>query len=232
MANKKALSVLTGAGLAGAASLAAYVFAIRRWHLRWGASDEEINRKMPGDDFISDPSYITNRAITIKAHPEEIWPWLAQMGEGRGGFYTYDWIDRMLGLKVSSATNILPEFQNLEVGDTLDINANMIVKDIEANRHLVIGTPENAPWGESTWSMVLYPMQDGRTRLVSRVRARLTRSPQAMFWGLLLDPGQFIMERRWLIGIKRRVEKSVKEHEAQLISGLETDKIRTESENQ
>ena len=117
---------------AGAAMSAAYVFLIRKWHGRWGATDEEIERKMPLDEEIGQPTYVTNRAITIRALPEEIWPWIAQMGElPRGGFYSYIAIERLMKMKVVNADRILPEFQNLKVGDALDRAGSMVVKAIE-----------------------------------------------------------------------------------------------------
>jgi hypothetical protein len=95
--------ILCGLAVSGAASLVAYAFAIRPWHLRWGATDEEIARETPLDERVKNPTYVTNRAITINAKPEDIWPWLAQMGElPRGGFYSYLWVERMMGMRVTT----------------------------------------------------------------------------------------------------------------------------------
>jgi hypothetical protein len=197
-----------GLVIAGAAGLTAYLLAIRPWHLRWGVTDAEIARPMAGDELVADPSYLTNRAVTIWARPAAIWPWLVQMGElPRGGFYSYEWIERLLGMRVSNADRHLPEAQHLEVGDALDHGGNLVVRAIVHDRALVLGPPEPLPWGQTTWSIGLYPLDEEHTRLVSRVRARIDHwSPQIAFWAALLDPGQFIMERKWLLGVKERAE--------------------------
>lgn len=191
---------------AGIAAAAGYALLVRPWHLRWGARREEIERPMPADDVVRHPTLVTNRAITIEARPEAVWPWLAQMGESpRGGFYSYEWVERLMGMNVQNADRILPEGQNLEVGQALDRAGNLLVKALETGRHLVLGPPPKADV-EATWAMALYPEGDAATRLVSRVRSRPGRSLKALFWTLLLDPGQFLMERRMLLGIKERAE--------------------------
>lgn len=191
---------------AGAAGLGAYMAVVRPWHRRWGATDEEIARKMPLDERIERPNYVTNRAITIQAPPEDVWPWLVQMGElPRGGFYSYQWIERLLGLWVLNAQRILPRFQQLRVGQALDRRGDMLVKGVDPGRWLVLGPPE-AEVFDSTWALVLRPLRDGSTRFVVRLRANLPRTPAGVFWFLVLDPGHFVMERKMLLEIKRRAE--------------------------
>jgi hypothetical protein len=198
---------LAGGLAIGAVGLAAYRVAVRPWHLRWGATREEIGRAMPLDDDDERPDYVTNRAITIHARPEDAWPWLVQMGElPRGGFYSYLWIERLIGMAVANADRVLPEFQRLLVGQRLDRSGNMRVKAVEPNRFLVLGPPDALPHLASTWAIALYPREDGDTRLVSRVRARFPPGPRGWFWRALLDPGQFVMERKMLLEIKRRAE--------------------------
>lgn len=205
--------IICGFAVTGAASLAAYALAIRPWHLRWGAMDEEIARAMPLDERVKNPTYVTNRAITIDAKPEEIWPWLAQMGElPRGGFYSYVWVERLMGMRVENAERILPEFQQLKVGQALDRAGNMLVKAVEPNRYLALGPPEepnpDTDFFESVWVIGLYPIDEKSTRLVSRVRAHIKNTPRGWFWMALLDPGQFVMERKMLVEIKRRAERN------------------------
>lgn len=192
--------------IAGATAAAAGTYlALRPWHQQWGATQEEIDATLPLDDVVEEPTYVTNRALTIAAPPDKVWPWLVQMGEApRGGFYTYTWIERLLGLDVTNANVILPEFQNLKVGDALDNSGNLTVRAIEPNKHLVLGPPVGTPTGDATWAIVLIPREDGTTRLLSRVRARLAPNARGAFWLALLDPGQFIMERRWLLGVRER----------------------------
>jgi hypothetical protein len=191
--------------------LAAYAFAIRPWHRRWGATEVEIDRAMPGDELVPHPSYLTNRAVTIHARPAHIWPWLVQMGEApRGGFYSYTVVERVLGMHVVNADHLLPGYEHLAVGDVLDRGGNMVVKAIAHSQYLVLGPPDGNGWGMSTWSIALYPLDDERTRLVSRVRARVDHWTLPMLgMALLLDPGQFIMERKWLLGLKQRVENGL-----------------------
>lgn len=193
---------------ASAAAVAAYMGLVRRWHLRWGATDDEIAREMPLDAEVPNPTYVTNRAITIRARPEEIWPWIVQMGElPRGGFYSYLAVERLLKMQVENADRILSEFQNVKVGDALDRAGTMLVKAVEPNRYLVLGPPP-APELAVTWAIALSPRQNGSTRLVSRCRARLPRGPKGLFWFSILDPGQFLMERKMLLGIKERAEST------------------------
>jgi hypothetical protein len=191
---------------AGAAAVAAYMGLVRRWHLRWGATDDEVAREMPLDDEVTDPTYVTNRAITIRALPQEIWPWLAQMGElPRGGFYSYLTVERLLRMQVENTDRILSEFQDPKVGEALDRAGTMLVKAVQPNSFLVLGPP-STPDLAVTWTLALYPRMDGCTRLVSRCRARLPRGSKGLFWLAILDPGQFLMERKMLFGIRDRAE--------------------------
>ena len=194
---------------AGGTVLAAWAYVLlRRWQWRWLAEEDEVARSMPLDGEIEDPTYVTNRAITIRAHPEAIWPWIAQMGElPRGGFYSYVTVERLLRMKVSNADRILPEFQNPRIGEAIDRAGTMLVKAVEPNRFLVLGPPPT-PEFDATWAMALYPSWDESTRLVSRCRARLPRGWKGRFLFAVLDPGQFLMERKMLLEIKRRVRSS------------------------
>lgn len=192
---------------AGLGAAAAYAFLLRPRLLRWGATDLDLKRTMPLDGEVSHPTYVTNRAVTIAARPEHVWPWLAQMGESpRAGYYSYAWLERLMGMKVANADDVLPEFQDLDPGDVIDRTGYMTVKAVEPRRYLVLGPPDAAGDVDSTWCLALYPRVDGTTRLVSRVRARLPRGPRGLLWWALLDPGQFVMERAMLLGIKRRAE--------------------------
>jgi hypothetical protein len=195
---------------AGTAALGAYILVFRPWHLRWGATEEEIARVMPEDEFVQHPTMVTNRAVTIRARPEEVWPWLVQLGAKRGGFYSYDWIERLMGLGITSTHRILPEFQHLEVGETAGLPAPVIA--LEPNRALIMGGRQT--WGEGTWALVLYPVDERQTRLVSRTRydldwRKLIRvlPPRLIPFYLLFDPGEFVMIRKMLLGIKERAER-------------------------
>ena len=192
--------LLLGAGIATTV-LTAYRLAIQPWQHRWGATDDEVARPMPGDEVIPEASS-TTRAITIRARPEQIWPWLVQIGFGRAGWYSYDWIDND-GHR--SADEILAEHQHLAVGDQILMVPGMgpRVRAIDEPRFLLCGDAEGG-----TWCLGLYPDGEHRTRLVSRWRVDWPLTPASAFWILLSDPGAFIMERRMLLGIRERAERT------------------------
>jgi hypothetical protein len=200
-------SMLLTLGAAAASMKLGYLALMRPRLVRWGATDDEIARPMLGDNQIEQPLTVTNRAITIEAPPEDVWPWLAQMGEvPRGGFYSYEWIEQLMGLDVENADRILADHQSLHTGDTLDHAGNMTVRAISPGHMLVLGPPPGL-WLDSTWAIAMYPTGDGHTRLVSRARVRIAKwSPFALLMLAILDPGQFIMERKFLVEVKRRAE--------------------------
>jgi hypothetical protein len=200
-ARRRALGIIA-AGAAGAGSLA----LLRAWQRRWDAAPEEAVRTMPLDERIPEPTTVTNRAITIRALPEQVWPWLAQMGElPRGGFHSYLTVERLLGMKVENADRILPEFQDPKVGDAFDRAGTMRVQFVEPNRFLVLGPPPS-PDLQTTWALALHPASEVATRLVSRCRFWMPRTLRGILWRAILDPGQFLMERKMLLEIKRRAE--------------------------
>jgi hypothetical protein len=188
-------------GAAGAAAvLVAYRFLVQPWQHRWGATDDEVARAMPGDDLLPGAAS-TTRAIGVAAPAERVWPWLVQLGYGRAGWYSYDWIDND---GHPSADRIIPELQELTVGDQIPMLPGMgpRVRDIQPNRYLVAGDDEGG-----TWCLALYPTAQG-CRLVSRWRMHWPLTPATAFWILLSDPGAFIMERRMLIGVRDRAERA------------------------
>ena len=177
------------------------------WH-RWGATKEEATRPMPGDDEVKRPMQVTTRAVTINARACDIWPWLVQMGYRRGGMYSYDWIDKRLGiLDQPSANRIIPEFQHLEVGDVIPMGKppSWPVKAIEPNRMLLIVV--NEPNAQVTWSFMLDEIADRQTRLILRVRNRLAMSPLLLLSLPIMLPGEFLMVRKMLLGLKQRAER-------------------------
>jgi hypothetical protein len=166
-----------------------------------------VDRALPGDDLLPDPGVITNRAITVDAPPEAIWPWLAQMGSGRGGLYTYDWIENLLGLHMKSVDVILPQFQDISVGDFQTLGKNgptLRVAICEKYRTLVFRSDD----GNWVWAFVLQPSR-GSTRLLSRNRIAIpgTSITTRCFYRYLMEPGSLIMERKMLLGIKERAQR-------------------------
>ena len=180
--------------------------------LTWGATDEEAVRRLPGDELLEDADVVSTRAITIDAPPSAVWPWLVQMGSGRGGAYTYDWIENLFGLGMHSADTVHPEWQNLAVGDVIPGRgslSNMRVEVLEPERTLVLRS-EDGTW---VWAFVLEEL-DGRTRLLSRNRVAMPDPSLGDRIGMaVMEPGSLVMERKMLRGIKERAERLVAEPE-------------------
>ena len=179
-----------------------YVWVVKPWHMRWGATDDEVARAMPGDDLIPDAGSAT-RAISIDATPGDVWPWLVQIGYGKAGWYSYDWIDNDFE---SSAHQILPEYQDLAVGDKILMMPAMgfVVKSIDGDRSIVSVLED----GSTSWCLALYPADGGGTRLVSRWRPKFDVTPATVLMTALAEPGTFIMEQKMLRTIRDRAETS------------------------
>jgi hypothetical protein len=196
----------------GVAASAAVIDRLYRRFLRdgvltWGATADEAARPLPGDDLLDGADIVATRAIGIEAPPSAIWPWLVQMGPGRAGAYTYDWIENLFGLKMHSAEQIHAEWQNLKVGDVLrsrEDRPGMRVEILDPERTL----SNRSEAGDWVWTFVLVP-EDGTTRLISRNRIALKGAAAGQRLGsLVMEPGSLIMERKMLLGIKRRAERS------------------------
>lgn len=184
-----------------------YWFPCRRWMGRWGTTSYELSRVMAGDGLLPGFTYSGTMAVTIDARPEHIWPWLLQMGYGRGGLYSYDWLDRLFGfLDRPSASRILPEFQHLAVGDEIPLGRgpNWPVATLEPGRALVLDM-RNVGAFDWVWQFGLYPSDEKRTRLVSRSRV-CARSVWARLGTYAIEPAGFVMTRRMLLGLKQRAE--------------------------
>jgi hypothetical protein len=175
--------------------------------LTWGATGAEAQQSLPGDDLIPAPDLLSTRAVTVDAPPSAIWPWLMQMGSGKGGVYTYDWIENVLGLNMHSVDRVLPEFQDRKVGDVEQLGKSgprLRVEVLDAERTMVLYS-EDGNW---VWTFCLLPLGPDQTRLVSRNRI-ITPGASAVrrvFQTLVMEPGSLIMERKMLLGIKQRAE--------------------------
>ena len=199
---KSTLTIATGAlGLAGI-----YTFGIRPRMLRWGATDEERSRIMPGDSIIANPTHVSTSAITIGARPEDIWPWLVQLGYQRGGLYSYDWLDRLFGfLDRPSSMLILREFQHLAVGDKIYFGPEeLTVAVLESNQTLALHY--KARGIEWVWQFALYPLDSTHTRFVDRSTERIPKTIDGWLMMRAMEPAAFIMNRRMLLGVKERAE--------------------------
>jgi hypothetical protein len=178
----------------------------RRWQLRWGATDQEIQAPMPGDELVPKASMRATRAITIDAPPALVWPWIVQMGYRRAGFYTYALLDNA---GFESADRILEQYQPPRIGDWMPMAKKVNhttafkVKAFATNQWLLWAKPD------STWAWKLVPLEGGRTRLISRLKQRYAwETPgSAILSVVLLEFGDFAMMRRVLKGIKARAER-------------------------
>ncbi len=185
-----------------AASLAVlYPAVVRRPILTWGATDTEAKARLPGDELLA-TDHVATRAIGINAPAASFWPWLAQMGPSpRGGAYTYDWVENLLGLDMHSVDRVLPEFQHPQVGDTISFGSTVMrIQRVEPH-HVLSWRSEDGSW---VWTFVIEE-EAGRTRLISRNRYRLA-TLAARIGALPMEPASLVMERKMLRGIKHRAE--------------------------
>jgi hypothetical protein len=190
----------------------AYIILARSRQLRWGATDEESEEPLPGDDLIANADLTATRAITIRASAGQVWPWIAQLGQGRGGFYSYDFLENLVGCDIHSADRIVPEWQDIEVGDEVRFapEVGLAVASLKQGRSLVLhgGVPigNTAPPYDFSWAFVLRDEPDKTTRLLVRERYAYTR-PWAR---LIVEPTEvlsFVMSQKMLRGVKERAER-------------------------
>jgi len=208
--------------LAGLATAAVWRARVTPWHQRWGATDEEAELALPGNELVADPAGQVTRAIDIAAPPEQVWPWLIQIGADRGGFYSYEYLENLFGLDIHNATAIVPEWQHREVGDLVAADRKgsggwyvMQVEPCEALvllvGHVEAGRPlrrdECLKW-EFLWTFVVRPAPGGGSRLIIRERvgfgSRLTAAVMSP-----LGFVSFVMTRAMLRGVKSRAEAAV-----------------------
>lgn len=200
-----------GAAFLGAVT-AGYVLLVRPWHLGWGATEEERRARLPGDDLVVDADLTATRAVTVRASAERIWPWVTQLGQGRGGLYSYDALENLVGCDMHSADDIIPECQGISVGAEVRLHPDvpLRVSVVEPGRALVLsgGVPmgETPPPYDFSWAFVLRPSADGTTRLLVRERYGYTQ-----WWSpLLVEPIEavsFFMSQKMMRGIRDRAQR-------------------------
>jgi hypothetical protein len=182
-------------------------------YLTWGATDQEVRNRLAGDDLIPNADMIATRAITIGAGTDHVWPWIAQLGQGRGGFYSYDWVENLVGCNIHSSDRVLLEWQDIKVGDQIRLapQVGLAVAFVERGRSLVLhgGIPMGtrpAPY-DFTWAFALREEPDGTTRLLVRERYVYSRA-----WArLIVEPTEllsFAMSQKMLRGIRDRAERT------------------------
>jgi hypothetical protein len=209
---------------------------IRGWYNRWGATDKEVNRPLPGDEIVPNPRLVSTRAIIINACPEDIWPWLVQLGQQRGGLYSYELLENLARCDMDNADRILPEFQTLKIGDDVRLGPQgyplFKVNAIQPNRAFILEAadpktgqvtklsdpmPEN--YSNGNWIFFLDEIGERRTRLITR--QGIDYQPDNLFnrllWRVITEPIGFIMTRKMLLGIKRRVESAAERQGAPVL---------------
>lgn len=199
-----------GEGMVGAAAIAGTLLlnpVLRPWHHRWGASDSEQNAALPGDEFVKNPKYNITHAITIHASIYEIWPWLVQIGQSKGGFYSYEFLENLCGCHMHNADEIVPKYQEIKVGDVVWLHPKappIPVVAVEQFHFLVLGS---STVEAGTWAMVLEKLTESTTRLLVRTRSEV--EPKLPIGGpYFFDVAHFIMERKMMLGIKERSERN------------------------
>jgi hypothetical protein len=212
--------------IGGGAHVAAFLLmspVARRWYNRWGATSADVSNAMPGDELIPFPKMTSTRAVTIDAPPADVWAWLVQIGQNRGGFYSYDALENLVGCHIRSTDQIRPELQELHAGDLILLAPAeapcyrvaatepahaLVLAGADPKTRAVRPGPAGPDDVASTWQWVLVPADGGRaTRLVARQRYDYPRR-QSVLWHLI-EPVDFVMERRMLHGIKARAEGRV-----------------------
>lgn len=192
----------------------------RSYRAQWGATHEELRRTLPGDDVLPEVSWSSTHAIDINAPPAQVWPWIVQIGQGRGGFYSYAALENLFGCKINNADEIIPELQTLAVGDEIRMHPSdampvFKVLQITPPTTLLLGNrPEQDAKLDSsigvTWLFQLEPSGPDGTRLITRWRMFYTPDSirnRLAFGPVLMEPIDFVMETKMLQGIQERAER-------------------------
>jgi hypothetical protein len=203
--------------ISGAMQIAGHLLLyplLRGWRRQWGTTEEERALRLPGDELVPEPQWTYNHAVSIEAPRSAVWPWLVQVGAGRGGFYSYEGLENLVGCQIRNVFEIRPELQELHVGDKVVLHGRSgfgpEVVRLEPEQALVLGGPPNERGSQATWGFHLVDGPTGTARLLERGRhfAGEGLGEKLGFGPLLMDPIGFVMSRRMLRTIKRPVEAS------------------------
>ena len=201
--------------ISGALQIACHIALyplLRRWRRRWGTTEEDRAMRLAGDELVPAPQWIYNHAISVTAPRSAVWPWLVQLGQGRGGFYSYDGLENLVGCQIDNVMEIRPELQQLRVGETVVLHGRSgfgpQVVLLEADRALVLGGPPNQKGSRATWGFYLLDRPGAEPRLLERGRgvAGQGLAEQLGFGPYLMDPIGFVMSKKMLRTVKRLAE--------------------------
>jgi hypothetical protein len=212
------VALAAAAAFAAAAGAAVYWLGVRPWHLRWGATDDELGQAWPGDDLVHAPRSRAVRALTVDVRPEDVWPWVMQVGRERGGFYSYTWLENLIGADIHNVDHLMPGLTDRAPGDTVwmgpadkfDGMARMVVARVIPNRAMVLVSPPDVARAvrdgvaETVWSFILRPGLNDTTRFVMLSASSRSRMLDLLFW----EPAHFVMERKMMLTIKGLAERS------------------------
>lgn len=201
--------------LIGSVAAGAGLVAARQFYRNWGTTKDECQTPLPGDELIGQPAVQTTEGVWIDAPAADVWPWLVQMGQDRGGLYSYEGLENLVGLKYRNADRIHPEWQHLEVGDVIRVvprgwmglsdGIALPVAQVTEGQSIVLRLqPPQLPW-DGIWSFHVIPRWEDRCRLLVRSRSRM-RAPGEVLGAEAGGPVLALMTRGMLLGIKRRVE--------------------------
>lgn len=204
----KPRTLLTLAGTLGAAG-AAYALWLRPWHLRWGATTAETQEPLPGDAKTPNAVWQTTHGITIHAPVSAVWSWIVQIGQDKAGFYSYTWLENLVGCRMPSTYHLLPEYQHIQEGDEVWLHPKvpplpvLLVREEQA---MVLGSNTSVP---GTWSFYLKPIDSATTRLIIRGRSERSKGIVGKIgYHVLFEPAHFIMERKMMLTLKHLAERN------------------------
>jgi hypothetical protein len=200
-------------GTALAAALVGAAIALRQKQLHWGSAPAEVESELPGDDLLPDARLVATRAISIEAPSTDVWPWIAQLGQGRAGFYSYDVLENMVGCDITSSNSIEPQWQDVAVGDEFRLHPDMAlpVAVVDPPTALVVqsetagSADEKAVPYDFTWAFVVRPAGPQGCRLIARERYAWT-NPGMRPAMEALTLASFVMTQKMLRGIRDRAE--------------------------
>ncbi len=199
------------------AATALYALVLRRRQLQWGSTSEDVASSLPGDELLAQADLTSTRAITVRAGIEQVWPWLAQMGQGRGGLYSYDWLENLVGCRMHSTDRIVAQWQDVAPGDDFRLHPDvaLTVVAVEPPHALVVrggisatgqvGTDDPTAPYDFTWAFMLVPQSPHRTRLLVRERYSY-QTAVARPMVELVSMASFVMTEKMLRGIRDRAE--------------------------
>lgn len=200
-----------------------YSFVIQPWHMRWGATAAELAMPLPGDPFIPPTTVISTRAITIHAPAAQVWAWVVQLGQNHGGFYSYDWLENLFAAQMHNAEQIVPAWQQPQVGDPVTMMANPPPMSVA---EIVLIEPVRVMVLKGGWTFFLQPVDDQTTRFIVRYASFPVKGDlsAALYYYPIFEPAHFVMEAGMMMGIKQRAERAARAQAAgeQVAGGMST----------